>query len=204
MSGPHSGPTGSAAFSLAFCAAAAVVARGLVAGAQRANPMLGRTSLFFRKRYGGGSTKTDPAAVYGPQYFGPPLDWAIQRNARLGMPKNGDQRVIPSLSGGSYDYRKNLMRGLTTELVRYGRIKTTYTRAMALRSFVDRMVVLAKRGDDLARREASEWMFDDKLVENLFKLAPERYPDKKNDFTQVTLTMNRKGDWAAMAYIELI
>lgn len=142
--------------------------------------------------------------MYGPQYHGPPLDFGIQRKARLGMPKGGAQRVIPKLSGGSYEARKNMMRNLTTELVRHGRIKTTYARAMALRSFVDRMIVLAKRGDDLSRREASEWMFDEKLVENLFKLAPDRYKDQRKDFTQVTRTMNRKGDWAEMAYIELV
>merc|ERR1711972_992244 len=110
-------------------------------------------------------------------------------------------RVIPKLSGGSYEARKNMMRNLTTALIRHGRIKTTYARAIGMRSFVDRMIVLAKRGDDLARREAEEWMFDSTLVENLFKLAPERYAGQRKDFTQVTRTMNRKGDWAEMAYI---
>merc|ERR1712039_10738 len=140
----------------------------------------------------------------GPQYWGPALDYTIQRKARLGRPMNGEKRVIPKLSGGSYEGRKLLMRTLTTNLIRHGRIKTTWARANALRSFVDRMIILAKRGDDLARREASEWMFDEKLVENLFKQAPERYYDQSKDFTQVTPTMNRKGDWAKMAYIELI
>jgi len=160
--------------------------------------------LGYAKRYGGGPVKKDPAAEFGPQYFGPALDYAIQRKARMGMPKGGEKRVIPKISGGSWEARKNMMRSLTTELVRNGRIRTTYARATALQSFVDRMIVLAKRGDDLSRREASEWMFDEKLVDNLFKLAPERYPGQLKDFTQVTRTMNRKGDWAYMAYIELI
>jgi len=141
---------------------------------------------------------------YGPQYVGPRLGYGIQRGPRLGMPKGGKNRVIPKLSGGSYDRRKNMMRNLTTNLIRYGRIKTTMARATALGPFVDRMVVLAKRGDDLSRREAMEWMFEEALVDNLFKLAPERYPDQLKDFTQVTRTMNRKGDWAYMAYVELI
>lgn len=160
--------------------------------------------MFFQKRYGGGPTKKDPAAEFGPQYHGPMVDYGIQRKARLGFPQAGEQRVIPKLSGGSWDMRKSLMRNLTTELVRHGRIKTTYSRAIALRSFVDRMILLAKRGDDLSRREASEWMTDEKLVDNLFKLAPGRYPDQTKNFTQVTRTMNRKGDWAPMAYIELL
>ncbi|CAK0801879.1 unnamed protein product, partial [Prorocentrum cordatum] len=84
----------------------------------------------------------------------------------------------------------------------HGRIKTTYARALGVQSFIDRMIVLAKRGDDLSRREAEEWMVDSSLVENLFKLAPERYGDKGKDFTQVTRTMGKRG--AEMAYIELV
>jgi len=189
------------AFSLAKGISAAV-ALGLAAAAL-ASPRQSRVACMFRKRYGGGPVKKDPAAVYGPQYTGP-IDFAIQRRGRLGFPKGGAQRVIPKLSGGSYEARKQMMRNLTTELIRHGRIRTTFARAKALRSFVDRMVVLAKRGDDLARREANEWMFEEKLVENLFKLAPERYADQKKDFTQLTRTMNRKGDNAEMAYIELV
>lgn len=162
------------------------------------------TACRFRKVYGGGPVKKDPAAEFGPQYYGPPIDYGIQRKARLGMPKNGEQRTIPKLAGGSYDRRKCLMKNLTTELIRYGRIKTTKARAMALRSFADRMIVLAKRGDDLSRREAGEWMYDEKLVDSLFSQARERYPDQWKDFTSVTPTMNRKGDWAEMAYIELV
>lgn len=168
-----------------------------------------RVACAFKKRYGGGhGVKKDYFAVpeLGPQFVGPGPNYGIQRRSRLGFPKSGDQRVIPKLSGGSYDRRKQMMRSLTTEIIRHGRIKTTRARAEAAQSFVDRMVVIARRGDDLSLREAMEWMFDEKLVDNLFKLAPERYPDlsQKSGFTQVTRTMNRKGDWAEMAYIELI
>ncbi|CAE8698726.1 unnamed protein product [Polarella glacialis] len=189
---------GSFAASLAMAAAARVLVGGTSADAT------GRTTMFFKKRYGGGPVKKDPDAEFGPQYDGPPIHYQIQRGPRLGFPKGGEQRVIPKLSGGSYDNRKRMMQNLTTELVRHGRIKTTRARAEALCFFVDRMILLAKRGDDLARREADEWMFDEKLVENLFKLAPERYPDQTKDFCKVTRTMNRKGDYSEMAYIELL
>ena len=35
----------------------------------------------------------------------PPINYQIQRKGRLGMPKGGDKRVIPKLSGGSYEAR---------------------------------------------------------------------------------------------------
>jgi len=176
----------------------------LVAAAGATGRGRGRIAMSWGKRYGGGPVKKDPAAEFGPQYWGPTLDYAIQRRPRLGTPVGGQRRVIPKLSGGSYERRKAIMRGLTESLIRHGRIKTTLGRANALGSFVDRMIVLAKRGDDLARREAGEWMYDEKLVDNLFKQAPERYYDQTKGFTQVTRTMNRSGDWAEMAYIELI
>ena len=37
-----------------------------------------------------------------------------------------------------YTHRRQLMRGLTTEVIRHGRIRTTYARAKALGSFIDR------------------------------------------------------------------
>lgn len=68
-----------------------------------------------------------------------------------------------------------MMRNLTTQIIRSGRIKTTRARAEAfprnvevigveaLTHFVDRMILLAKRGDDLSRREAGEWLYDEPL-----------------------------------------
>ena len=42
------------------------------------------------------------------------------------------------------DQRKALLRGLTTELIRHGRVKTTLARCKALRKPADKMVQLAK------------------------------------------------------------
>eukprot|EP00931_Biecheleriopsis_adriatica_P066482 TRINITY_DN40825_c0_g1_i1.p1 TRINITY_DN40825_c0_g1~~TRINITY_DN40825_c0_g1_i1.p1 ORF type:complete len:280 (-),score=43.23 TRINITY_DN40825_c0_g1_i1:100-891(-) len=193
----------SAALSLSLCLGLAAAVRGLSAGSRGAatSPI----TMFFRKRYGGSpAVKNDPDAEFGPQYHGPKPDWQIQRSARLGFPKGGQMRTIPKLSGSSWEYRKQLMRNLTTQLIRHGRIRTTRARAEALGYFVDRMILCAIRGDDLSRREAGEWMYDEKLVDNLFKLAPDRYPDQRKNFTKVTRTMNRKGDNAEMAYIELL
>merc|ERR1719183_1434646 len=44
------------------------------------------------------------------------------------------------------DQRKALLRGLTTELIRHGRIKTTLRKCKEVRSTADHMVQLAKGG----------------------------------------------------------
>ena len=52
------------------------------------------------------------------------------------------------------DQRKALLRSLTTETIRHGRITTTHTRAKEVQKHVDKMITLGKRGDLHARRQA--------------------------------------------------
>ena len=47
--------------------------------------------------------------------------------------------------GKPADQRKALLRALTTELIRHGRITTTKARARAVRSEADRMITLSER-----------------------------------------------------------
>lgn len=127
-----------------------------------------------------------------------------KHQARIKSNMWGQGRSIPGAGKGTYEYRRDKMRSLTTDLIKNGRIKTTATRALSLPPFVDRMIQLTKIGTDAAKQEAQEWMFDEKLVENMFESAPERYQNREKDFTRIIPTMPRKGDGANMAYIELV
>ncbi len=111
-------------------------------------------------------------------------------------------RRVPKL-GKAADQRKALMRALTTELIRNGRIKTTEVRAKAMRSEADRMVTLAKDGSLSARRRAMAYIYDKQLVHALFDQAPERYADREGGYTRIVRTVSRRGDNARMAIIEL-
>jgi large subunit ribosomal protein L17 len=102
------------------------------------------------------------------------------------------------------DQRKALLRALTTEVIRHGRIKTTLTRARAVRKHVDHMIELGKRGDLHARRQALAWVYDKNLVHSLFEAAPDRYADRNGGYTRVLRTVARQGDNAKMAVIELV
>ncbi len=105
--------------------------------------------------------------------------------------------------GKAADQRKALMRALTTELIRNGRIKTTEVRAKAIRAEADRMVSLAKDGSLASRRKAMGYIYDKQLVHALFDQAPERYADRKGGYTRIVRTVSRRGDNARMAIIEL-
>lgn len=57
------------------------------------------------------------------------------------------------------DQRKALVRSLTTEVIKHGQITTTEARAKAVRSHVEKMITLAKRGDLHARRQAASFLY---------------------------------------------
>ena len=110
-----------------------------------------------------------------------------------------------ALLGKPADQRKALLRALTTEIIRHGKIKTTLPRAKAVRKHVEHMIELGKRGDLHARRQALAWIYDKDLVHSLFDAAPERYGDREGGYTRVLKVMhNRRGDNAPMAVIELV
>ena len=106
--------------------------------------------------------------------------------------------------GKPADQRRALLRALTTELIRYGRITTTKVRAKALRSEAEKMITLAKNGSLAARRQALGYVYDKQLVHALFEQAPDRYGSRPGGYTRVLQTVRRQGDNAEMAIIELV
>lgn len=109
---------------------------------------------------------------------------------------------VPQL-GKPADQRKALLRALTTELIRHGRIITTKTRAKAVRSEAEKMITLAKDGSLAARRQALGYMYDKQLVHALFAQAGERYAQRQGGYTRIIRMAHRRGDNAEMAVIEL-
>ncbi len=106
--------------------------------------------------------------------------------------------------GKPADQRRALLRALTTELIRHGKITTTLVRAKAVRSEVDKMITLAKDGSLSARRQAMGYIYDKQLVHALFEQAPTRYQERNGGYTRIIRTIPRRGDNADMAIIELV
>ncbi len=113
------------------------------------------------------------------------------------------QLRVPRL-GRPADQRKALLRGLTTQLIREGRVTTTKARAKALRDEVERMIGLAKEGSLSSRRKAIGYIYDKKLVHSLFQKAQDRYGERDGGYTRIVRTVARRGDNAQMAIIELV
>ena len=108
------------------------------------------------------------------------------------------------LFGRPADQRKAMLRALTTQLIREGRLTTTKARAKALRDEAERMISLAKDGSLAARRRAIGYIYDKQLVHALFDKAQERYGERNGGYTRIIRTVPRRGDNAEMAIIELV
>ena len=112
--------------------------------------------------------------------------------------------------GRTSDIRKSMLRSLATEVIMYGKLETTETRAKEVRSIVDELITLGKRGDLHARRQAAQVLQDvvdpatgKTAVQKLFDEVAPKYADKNGGYTRVLKTYNRKGDNAPMAVIGL-
>eukprot|EP00262_Sarcandra_glabra_P001145 TRINITY_DN1115_c0_g1_i1.p1 TRINITY_DN1115_c0_g1~~TRINITY_DN1115_c0_g1_i1.p1 ORF type:complete len:232 (+),score=32.44 TRINITY_DN1115_c0_g1_i1:72-698(+) len=112
-------------------------------------------------------------------------------------------RKVPKLNRPP-DQRRALLRGLTTQLLKHGRIKTTRARASAMRKYVDKMITMAKDGSLHKRRQALGFIYEKQIVHALFAEVPDRYGERNGGYTRIIRTLPRRGDNAPMAYIELV
>ena len=106
--------------------------------------------------------------------------------------------------GRKPDHRQHMMRNMVTSFFEYEKITTTVTRAKELRKLVDKMITLGKRGDLHARRQAMQVIRDPKLVAKLFEMIAPRYSSRPGGYTRIIRLVNRQGDNAPMAIIELV
>ncbi|XP_018818241.1 50S ribosomal protein L17, chloroplastic [Juglans regia] len=125
----------------------------------------------------------------------------IDNGGRVFAMRHG--RRVPKLNRPP-DQRRALLRSLTTQLLKHGRIKTTRARASAMRKYVDKMITLAKDGSLHKRRQALGFIYEKQIVHALFAEVPDRYGERNGGYTRIIRTLPRRGDNAPMAYIELV
>ena len=101
-------------------------------------------------------------------------------------------------------HRKSMLRNLTTDLFKYGRIETTDMRAKETRRIAEKMITLAKRGDLHARRQVLSYLVDETTVTKLFEEIAPKYVDRKGGYTRIVKIGQRKGDAAMEVLIELV
>ena len=106
---------------------------------------------------------------------------------------------------------RNMLRNVSTDLIIYGRVEVTEKVAKQLKSSVDHLITLAKRGDLHARRQAAAYVRDiwtnkeqtQTALQKLFEEVAPKFAGQNGGYTRVLKTYNRKGDNAPMAIIGL-
>lgn len=107
--------------------------------------------------------------------------------------------------GTDASHTKAMKKSLAKALFENDRIKTTETRAKALRSYAEPIITWAKKGDLHSRRLAIAKLGDKNLVAEIFdKAAQGMWADRNGGYTRIMKLGPRKGDNAPMVIIELV
>ncbi|KAG1700491.1 50S ribosomal protein L17 [Nymphon striatum] len=101
-------------------------------------------------------------------------------------------------------HRKAMFANMAAALIQHEQIVTTLPKAKELRSIVDKLITLGKRGDLHARRQAISRTRDVEQSKKLFDVLGPRYKDRNGGYTRVLKAGFRYGDNAPMAVIELV
>ena len=120
--------------------------------------------------------------------------------------------------GRTSSQRKALLRDLATDLIVNERIETIEARAKELRSVVEKMITLGKRGDLHARRQAAAFIRREVAtttdaegnetstfaLQKLFNDVAQRYAERQGGYTRILKVGPRRGDGAPIVVIELV
>jgi large subunit ribosomal protein L17 len=101
-------------------------------------------------------------------------------------------------------HRKALYSNLAGALIEHGRIKTTVTKAKAVKPLAEQMITLGRRGDLHARRQATAFLRSRDVVHKLFAEVAPRFRDRPGGYSRIIKIGPRAGDAAEMVYLELV
>ena len=140
----------------------------------------------------------DPAAARAH----PPRRLLVERGGGLGAHVR-HARTGKKL-GRDSAHRKALYSNLAGALIEHGRIRTTVTKAKAVKPLAEQMITLGRRGDLHARRQATSFLRSRDVVHKLFAEVAPLFKDRPGGYTRIIKIGPRAGDSAEMAYLELV
>jgi large subunit ribosomal protein L17 len=106
--------------------------------------------------------------------------------------------------GRTASHRKSLLANMATSLILHKRITTTCAKAKELRKYVEPLITKSKDDSTHSRRIVFSYLKNKESVAELFGPVAQKIADRPGGYTRVLKTMNRKGDNAEMAIIELV
>lgn len=120
-------------------------------------------------------------------------------------------RIAGKKLGRDKDERRALRRIMVNQLFEHERIHTTRAKAEAVRGQAERLITLAKRGNDAgetrmvhARRLAAARLGNPEMVKKLFDDIAPRFGSRPGGYTRMVKLGPRVGDAAEMVLLELV
>ena len=102
------------------------------------------------------------------------------------------------------EHRRAMFANMCAALIKHEQIITTLPKAKDLRSVVEKLVTLGKRGGLHARRQAIAQMRDLAMVKKLFEVIGPRYKERHGGYLRIMKAGFRYGDNAPVAVIEFV
>jgi len=106
--------------------------------------------------------------------------------------------------GRTKSHREAMFRNLVVSLFEHERVETTEAKAKELRRIAERLITKGKQGTLHARRIASRWVRDPRVLQKLFEDIAGRYSERPGGYTRIMKLRNRRGDNAPLSIIELM
>jgi len=101
-------------------------------------------------------------------------------------------------------HRKALHRNMVTSLFRYERIRTTKTKALAIKRSAEKLITRAKVDSVHNRRIVSSRLYDEGIVAKLFTDIALRMKERPGGYTRIIKLGPRPGDAAEIVILELV
>jgi len=100
--------------------------------------------------------------------------------------------------------RKALFKSLIQSLILNEEIKTTISKAKAIKGLMDKLITKAKKGSLHVRRQILAFIPNKKIANKLVDEIAPRFQKRTSGFTKITHLGKRLGDKAMMVKMELI
>ncbi|WP_458700185.1 50S ribosomal protein L17 [Sulfurospirillum sp. 1307] len=106
--------------------------------------------------------------------------------------------------GRTSSHRSALLKNLAIAIIKSEKIETTLPKAKELRSYVEKLITRARKGDFNAHRAVFALLQDKECTKKLVEEIAPKYADRDGGYTRIIKTRVRRGDAAPMAFIELV
>ena len=101
-------------------------------------------------------------------------------------------------------HRAAMLRNMANSLLTHETILTTLPKAKELRSYIEKLITRARKGDSNAHRAVFASLQDKETTNKLVTEVAPKFVGRNGGYTRIIRTRVRRGDAAEMAYIELV